>query len=139
MASASEGTGFSSFIRAKVATLSRKAGTLRNMKAYLHPRLEAIVTVMGNARVLPMLAPDSLNPIALPCLDPNLSESRALATGRWTPWKRPTRNLRMKMSVNPLAPETRNVAAPYPTMLTARTFRAPNLLLRAPAGILMTM
>src|SRR4030042_295453 len=126
-------------MRVKAAAESRNAGRLRSTKAYLQPRLDSMVTVRGKARVFPMLAPDSLNPMALLCRGPNLSESRALATGRCTPWNRPTRNLRTSIWAYPAAPETRKVAAPYPTMLAGRTLRAPNLLDSAPAGILLAM
>ena len=41
--------------------------------------------------------------MALPCLSPNLSERRVFARGRWTPWKRPMRNLRAKRCRKPAA------------------------------------
>jgi len=80
-----------------------------------------------------------LKPMALPCLSPNLSESSALATGRWTPWNSPTRSRRANMSVNPLAHMVAAEEAPYPSMLAASSRLGPSLRLRAPAGILAAM
>ena len=88
---------------------------------------------------LPTLGPDSWNPMARPCLSPNLSERRVLARGRWTPWKRPTRNLRRKRWAKPAARKLRAVATAYPTIPMVRVLLMPMRLAMAPAGILMTM
>ena len=92
--------------------LRRNAGIERKRKAYLQLKAESMVTVSGKAKVFPMFAPDSLNPIARFCFAPNLSESKAFATGRCTPWKRPTRNLRVNISTKPAALLVNNVATP---------------------------